>query len=225
MARFPWKLVTVDIDDTLTTVHGWRTIAHAAGRLPAYEAESRRIRNDGIDEDAHLKVLFGFATGLDRPRLDAALAGTPRVAHIAATVQAIRARGARCSLLTHNPDYVIAWYDRRFGFEGGSGGWGSKLRQGVVRPPNGVRADKVRGLSLLRRRFRVRASEVVHVGDAWPDARLAPLLGGFVAFNPRSADVAAAADAVVRSRDLASLLPVLERLAPRSVVKGARPLP
>jgi phosphoserine phosphatase len=224
MSDFPWRLVTIDIDGTLTVGHGWSILAREAGRANAYRRESTKIRGHGIDEDAHLRVLFGLATGLTPGRLDAAIRRTPKVHEIAPAVAALKARGAAVSLLTHNPRYVIQWYDREFGFQGGSGGWGSVLRDGRVAPPGRVRADKVRGLRLLERRFGVEPREVVHVGDAWPDARLAPLVGGFVAFNASDRRVPKVADAVLRTRDLRRLLPVLERLAPRRPVNGARPL-
>jgi phosphoserine phosphatase len=225
VSDLPWRLVTVDIDATLTTVHGWSVIARAAGRARAYRSESERIHRHGIDEDQHLRVLFGLAEGLSTAKLEVALEATPKVHGIDETVAALRERGVHVALLTHNPSYVIRWYERRFGFEAGSGGWGSVVRRGVVQPPGAVRADKVRGLRLLERRFGVTPSRVAHVGDAWPDARLAPLVGAFLAFNPRQGRVEVPADAVVRSQDLRAILPALQRLRPRRTVKGARPLP
>ncbi len=224
MPKFPWRLVTVDIDGTLTTVHGWREIAKASGWVPEYDLEHDRIDRGEVDEDTHLRRLFRLAVGLTQPQLEAVLEATPRLTGITSTVRALHRRGAKVGLLTHNPGYVIDWYDRRFGFDAGSGGWGSTIRDGRVRPPRGVKADKVRGLHDLERRFGVSGGEICHVGDAWPDARLKPLLGGFIALNAERADVREAADAVLTTRSLTDVLPILDRLRPRRPVKGAQPL-
>lgn len=225
LTDFPWRLITVDIDGTLTTVHGWERIASALGRTAEYRVEHDRIDRGEVDEDTHLRILFGFATGLTEARLDQVLERTPKVRGIGAAVTALHHRGAHVALLTHNPSYIIDWYSRRFGFDGGSGGWGSTLRAGRIGVPRGVLADKVLGLRELKRRFRVSGSEICHVGDAWPDARLAPLIGGFVAFNALRASVRAEGDAVVPGGPLDRIVPVLDRLRPRRPVKGARPLP
>jgi phosphoserine phosphatase len=224
MAPYPWRLVTVDIDGTLTTVHGWREIATARGRRREYDRAHRRIIAGIEDEDAHLRGLFAFAEGLTRHRLEQILESTPKLAGISETVRRLHLKGARVALLTHNPPYVTRWYCRSFGFDAGTGGWGSSLHKGRIGVAGRVRADKVRGLRALERKFGVPARSICHVGDAWPDARLAPLVGGFVAFNPDAARVARTADRVVRSRDLRDILPVLDRLAPRRPVNGARPL-
>jgi len=220
----PWSLVTFDIDGTLTTRHGWWPIAQALGKLPDYNRTNRALRSGRETEDVHLEKLFALATGVSRSRFEALLAASPRVAGIEETVRSLRAEGTHVALLSHNAGPVLDWYRRAFGFEAGSGGWGLAYADGHVAAPREVRADKVRGLADLAARFRVPYRSICHVGDAWPDARLAPILGGFVAFNPKGEAVAEVADAVVRGRDLRRVVPVLERLVPRRPVKGARPL-
>lgn len=224
MAPYPWKLVTIDIDGTLTTVHGWLRIAAACGREVDYQRAHAAIERGIQDEDAHLRALFGLAVGMSRAELSEVLDHTPKLAGIEEAVEALHRRGARVGLLTHNPRYVIDWYSRTFGFDGGSGGWGSNFLDGHVAPPDRVRADKVRGLRELIRRYGVAPGAICHVGDAWPDARLAPLIGGFISLNTRSPRVRRVADAVLRSRDLRTLLPVLDGLRPRVPVNGALPL-
>ena len=224
MPPFPWRLVTVNIDGTLTSEHGWRPIAAARGCLRAYTAYRKALLAGREDENSHLRHLFAFAVGLTPDRLEPILQRTRRVQGIPETVAELHARGARVPLLTHNPAFLIRWYCDTFGFDGGSGGWGLSLRHGRVQPPGRVVADKVRGLRTLRREFGVPFGRICHVGDAWPDARLAPLLGGFIAFNPKRPAVARVADATVRGTDLRAILPVLDRLRPRRPLNDARPL-
>jgi phosphoserine phosphatase len=217
-------MVTIDIDGTLTSEHGWRPIAAARGRMREYEHSRRALLAKREDEDTHLTRLFELAEGLDRVALDALLDGTRRVRGIPETVARLHALGARVPLLTHNPGFVIQWYSRKFGFDGGSGGWGLSMRNGIVQRPGRVRADKVRGLRAIRRRFPAPPWAICHIGDAWPDARLAPLIGGFIAFNPKSTATARAADATLSSGDLREVLPILGRLRPRRPLNDARPL-
>lgn len=218
-----FRLVTFDIDGTLTTRHGWRPIAEATGRVAAYERSNRRLRAGRETEDAHLERLFELAVGLPTARFEGLLESAPKVRGIAETVEALHRLGLKVGLLSHNPAIVIDWYCERYGFDGGSGGWGLSYADGHVAVPFGVRADKVRGLEELARRFGTPPERTCHVGDAWPDARLAPLLGGFIAFNPKEPRVGAVADAVVRARDLRKVLPILGSLVPRPPVKGALP--
>jgi phosphoserine phosphatase len=222
--RFPWRLVTVDIDGTLTTEHGWWPIAVAQGKVAEYQRSRRALMAGREDEDTHLTRLFELAVGLTPAELAEIFQRTHRVRAIRETVEALRQDGVHVALLTHNPSFVIQWYSRTFGFEGGSGGWGLVVRDGHVQPPRGVRADKVRGLSALLRRFPGPSRDVCHVGDAWPDARLSPLIGGFVAFNAKGPTVRTVADAAVHSLDLRTLLPVLADLSPRRPVNDAEPL-
>jgi phosphoserine phosphatase len=224
MEDLPWRLVTVDIDGTLTTEHGWWPIAVARGRVADYRDSGRALRSGREDENAHLARLFGLAQGMGEAEITEIFRRTHRVRGIAETVATLRSAGAHVALLTHNPSFVLRWYSKEFGFEGGSGGWGLTLHHGRVGAPRGVLADKVRGLRSLLRRFPVPAATVCHIGDAWPDARLSPMVGGFVAFNAKGPAVARVADAAVVGRDLRAVLPVLERIVPRVPVKGARPL-
>jgi len=60
---FPWRLVTFDIDGTLTPVHGWKGIAVAFGHLAEFEETTRQFRAHEIGEDRHLTNLLNIATG------------------------------------------------------------------------------------------------------------------------------------------------------------------
>ncbi|MCI4336921.1 MAG: haloacid dehalogenase-like hydrolase [Thermoplasmata archaeon] len=214
MADFRWRLVTFDIDGTLTRGHGWRTIAVHTGRLPAFEATDARYRRREVGEDAHLRALLNLAKGHTTAEIAQILEATPKVAHIADAVRALRRRGSRVALLSHNPDYVCDWYRRRFGFDDAEGTPGTRLRGPTILPYGRVHADKGAGLARLLARAGVAPTEAVHVGDGRADARIFPRLGGGIALNSRLPEVRAAADAVLETDDLRKIVPVLARLVP-----------
>ena len=213
--EFPWRLVTVDIDGTLTVGHGWRPIARSFGRLSAFEETNRRFFAHEISEDAHLTNLLAIATGHTVAEVEAILASTPKLAGIAPGVARLHERGARVALLTHNPDYVAEWYRRTFGFDGFEAVSAQRVENGVIGPPVGVRADKPAGLRSLLSREKVPAHEVVHVGDGWSDAELFRLVGGGVALNSPYPEVARAADLALSTRDFRDVVEGISRLNPR----------
>ncbi|MCI4338278.1 MAG: haloacid dehalogenase-like hydrolase [Thermoplasmata archaeon] len=221
MSFHGWGLVTLDLDGTLTTVHGWRFIAAALDRMPEYEATYVKFRTGAIGEDEHLANMLRIASGQRVERIQELLAETPKLLDIEPAIRRLRASGCRVALLTHNPPYVCEWYVREFGLDGYGGTSVAPPVGGVIPDPGVVSADKPKALQGLLRELWIPASEVVHVGDSSADARVFPLVGGGVAFNPDRDAVAAAADVVVRSRSLLDLLPVLQTLSPRAL--GAPP--
>ena len=178
---FPWYLVTVDIDGTLTRTHGWKEIAVAFGRLEGFEETNRRFFAHQIDEDVHLADLLDLATGHTVAEVEAVLERTPMLAGIAEGISQLHDRGAEVAVLTHNPTYVADWYRRTFGFdaaegvaaqavEGGSrssGRCASRQAGGLARPPlpgpdpaiaRGARRRRLvgcRGVRARRRRGRL----------------------------------------------------------------------
>ena len=204
--RFPWSLVTVDIDGTLTIGHGWRPIARSFGRLSTFEETNRRFFAHEISEDAHLTNLLGIATGHTVAEVEAILAETPKLAGISSGVARLKERGARVALLTHNPDYVADWYRRTFGFDEFESVSAQRVEHGVIGPPVGVRADKPGGLRALLAREGVPASAVVHVGDGWSDAELFRLVGAGVALNSPYPEVARAADLALTTHDFGDVV-------------------
>ena len=94
---FPWRLVTVDIDGTLTLRHGWRDIAVAFGRLEAFEDTNRRFFAQEIGEDPHLADLLDLATGHTVAEVTAVVEKTPKLRGIREGVSRLHARGARVS--------------------------------------------------------------------------------------------------------------------------------
>jgi phosphoserine phosphatase len=216
VAGFPWRLVTVDIDGTLTRGHGWRAIAEAFGALPAFEETTRRFHAREIDEDQHLANLLNLATGHTVQEVEVVVDRTPKLAGIREGVQRLHEVGARVALLSHNPSYVTRHYRRQFGFDDDEGVDAQPIVAGRIGPPMGVHADKSGGLRALIDRAGVGAREVVHVGDGWADAALFPRVGGGVALNSRLDSVRSAADLVLASDDFRHVVEALGRMVPRA---------
>ncbi|MCI4373791.1 MAG: HAD hydrolase family protein, partial [Thermoplasmata archaeon] len=213
MPRGPWRLVTVDIDGTLTLVHGWRVIAERFGRVPTYERVMARIRSREAGEDETIAALVALAEGHTVPEVVEALEATPRLSGIPEGVRRLRGEGMSVALLTHNPPYVTDWYSAFAGFDGGGGGRGggggggpTQPTEPTIGPPVRARADKPGGLAMLLSRYGVRSEEVVHVGDSGPDAAIFPLVGGGIALNARSPAVRKVADLAHDTTDLSDLV-------------------
>ena len=215
MGPFPWQLVTVDIDGTLTRGHGWRPIAVAFGKLPAFDETNRRFYAREIGEDEHLADLLDLATGHTVEEVRTLVASTPRLAGIAEGVRALHAEGAKAALLSHNPPYVMQYYQESFGFDDGEGVDAQRIVAGRIGPPVGVHADKREGLRRLLARTGAEPRRTVHVGDGWSDAEVFPIVGGGVALNTDLPEVRAAADLVLATDDFRAVVDALGRLEPR----------
>lgn len=216
MPDVPWGLVTVDVDGTLTRVHGWAVIADAVGRRPEFDDTTRRFRAREIGEDAHLANTLAIATGQPIARVLAAVAATPRLDGIAEGVARLRAEGVRAALLTHNPEYICAWYRREFGFDDFDGTPVPPIVEGLIPAPGPVHADKALGLRRLAGRAGVPLDRVVHIGDGWADAALFPTVGGGIALNSSLPDVERAADLAIRTEDFRRVVAAVEGLRPRA---------
>jgi phosphoserine phosphatase len=215
VGEYPWRLVTVDIDGTLTIVHGWREIAVAFGRLPAYEGSQRRFAAREIGEDEHLADLLDLATGHTVVEVETVVARTPKLEHITEGIRELHRLGARVALLTHNPPYVTGYYRRTFGFDDEEGVAGPPVVAGVIGPPLSVQADKLGGLRALLTRTQLSPSRVVHVGDGWSDAEVFPRVGGGLALNSTLPEVNHAADVSLRTQDFEDVVTALGRITPR----------
>ncbi len=214
MAR-RWELVTFDIDGTLTTVHGWRVLAERVGRLEEYERTNRGYLAGKVGEDQHLSDLLRLADGLNVPEVEAILEATPRVDGIAEAVRAWHDEGTRVAILSHNPDYVCAWYAREFGFDGFAGTTVPAPGNGRLLLPAGVRANKSSGLEELLHRWHLTPRTVAHVGDGWADAAIFPRVGAGVALNSRLPEVERAADLALHLTDLRPLPGLVDGIPPR----------
>jgi phosphoserine phosphatase len=211
-----WRLVTIDIDGTLTKVHGWRFLAEQRGRGAAWQESTARYLRRETNEDEHLRDLLGLAEGLDTSSLYEILEATPKISGIREAVDAWHAGGTQVALLTHNPPYVVDWWRQRFGFDAADGvRRAPRIRGGRVPAAGQVVADKVGGLKRLLRKLRIEPEATAHIGDGWADAELFPLVGAGIALNSRLREVEVAADLVRRFQDLRPMVRALGRLPPR----------
>jgi phosphoserine phosphatase len=213
--RGPWRLVTVDIDGTLTLVHGWRVLAERFGRVEFYERTMARIRARAATEDETIAALVSIAEGHTVADVVEVLEVTPRLTGIPAGVRRLHDEGLRVALLTHNPAYVTDWYRHFAGFDDAAGIRGGQLTEPRIGSSIGVGADKPGGLATLLERSHLDARAVVHVGDAGPDAAIFPLVGGGVALNPKSDAVRRAADVAIDTTEFGDVVDALLRLPAR----------
>jgi len=211
----PWRLVTVDIDGTLTRVHGWKEIAKAFGQLNAFEETNRQFHAREIGEDAHLANLLNIATGHTVSEVEAVLARTPTLVGISDGIARLHEHGSVVSLLTHNPDYVAGWYRRTFGFDDAEGVTAQAVDEGRIGPPIRVRADKPSGLRALLSRYAVAASAAVHIEDGLSDLEIFRLVGGGVALNSPYPEVRRSADLALSADDFRVVVDRLARMTPR----------
>jgi phosphoserine phosphatase len=214
---FPWRLVTVDIDGTLTLGHGWREIAVAFGRASAFDDAQRRFAAGLAGEDAHLAALLDLATGRTVREVEEVLGRTPKLSGIAEGIGQLRAEGSVVALLSHNPLYVVDWYRRTFGFDDREGVASQPVTADLIGPPAVVHADKAAGLRALLARHRCAARDAVHIGDGPSDAAIFPRVGGGVALNSHSAEVNTAADLALSTEDFRLVVQRLREIVPRPV--------
>ena len=214
--RFPWRLVTVDIDGTLTRGHGWKEIAREFGRFPAFESTNRRFFAHEIGEDAHLANLLEIASGHTVAEVESVLERTPKLDGIADGVARLRELGAVVALLTHNPGYVADWYRRTFGFDDEEAVTSQRLEEGRIGPPLATHADKPSGLRALLLRHGTPPGLAVHVGDGWSDLEVFRLIGGGVALNSPYEEVRRSADLALATTDFRDVVDGIARLTPRT---------
>ncbi len=206
MSAPPFGLVTVDIDGTLTTVHGWLALARRFGREDEYRTLMGRIRHGLAGEDETLRGLLRIAEGRSLAEVEEVLAATPKLAGIPEGVRRLHEAALPVALLTHNPPYVTDWYRRFGGFDDAAGLVGRQPVGVLIGAPEGIRADKPSGLLDLCARRGVRPSEVVHVGDAPPDAEIFARVGYGISVNADRPSVERAADRALRTREFGAIV-------------------
>lgn len=178
------RLVSFDIDGTLTLGHGWFYIASELGRLDRFMSSSDAFGRGDIGEDEHLANLLNIAAGVRSERVVHALKRTQRIDNIGDGLERLKRAGLRTYLLTHNPSYVCRWYVKEFGFDGYRGA-AQQVRNGKICRTTG-RADKVECMRLICNKERVSPEALVHVGDGESDASVFKLAGHGIAVNSRS---------------------------------------
>jgi len=215
VARSPWRLITFDIDGTLTLVHGWREIARAFGRLDGFDATNRQFAARTIGEDRHLTNLLDLAAGHTVEEVGEVVARTPKLAGIAEGVRELHTWGARVALLTHNPTYVADWYRRTFGFDDSAAVAAQPVTDGRIGRAEGAHADKPGGMRALLAQYAIPAPTAVHVGDGLSDAQVFRIVGGGVAVNSPYPEVRKQADLALATQDFGQVVRGLARLTPR----------
>ena len=220
MGAFPFDLVLIDIDGTMTRESGWKFFARQLGRSSDYDATNEAFLAGKETEDEHLRGLLELVEGTPLSRLEAFMEETPKLSGISETVAALRARGAVAALLSHNPGYVSRWYCRRFGFEDWDGTTDRpdpEVVDGFIGPPGSIRGDKSGGLARLLARHPTPRNRVAHVGDGTADAAVFPKLGFGIALNSLLPEVDRAADVALKLDDLRGILGPLDSARPRAV--------
>ncbi len=215
MTRGPWRLATFDLDGTLTLVHGWKAMALAFDQLPLFERTMEGIRSGRATENETLTGLLRIAEGHTVEQVEAVLAATPKLAHLPEGVRRLQDEGIHPALLTHNPPYVTRWYCRYAGFEDAGGMRGDQATHPVLGPPHDIHADKPSALHAMEARYAVVSRQVVHVGDARPDAAIFPLVGGGIALNAVRPDVKSAADLALTTDDFRDVVEAILTLPAR----------
>ena len=112
------------------------------------------------------------------------------------------------AVLTDQPSWVCAYVVRRFGFDHAIC-TEAAVRDGVVGVVRAYNFAKRVGLEAYAGGHGVPLAAVAHVGNGANDIPVFQAIGWSVAFNPSSEAVAAAARAVVRTKDLRDALPHL----------------
>jgi phosphoserine phosphatase len=215
MARGPWRLVTFDIDGTLTLVHGWQVLAERFGRRPEYERAMARVRSGEAGEDETISALLRIAEGHTVPEVETVLSQTPKLSNIPEGVGRLHAEGVLAALLTHNPAYVTTWYRRFGGFDDAGGLRGLQATEPRIGPPVDVHTDKLGCLAEMLHRHHIDLGDVIHVGDARPDAMVFEHVGAGVALNAKSPAVESAADLALRTTDFLDVVEALSGLRRR----------
>jgi phosphoserine phosphatase len=222
MARY--RLVCFDLDGTLIddTVFIWDTLHdhfftdRRARRLAKKRFFAGEITyRDWFEHD--LALLRG--RGADRAGIDAALDAIRVMPGARETLQALKARGYRLAVISGSLDVVLerffpeAPFDHvlinRLEFDDRG-----RIAGGEPTPYDLER--KAEGLIECCRREGIDRSRSVFVGDNFNDVAAARCAGFAVAFNNKSAELAAAADLVIETRDLRDLLPLLPGLGPET---------
>lgn len=215
MVRGPWRLVTVDIDGTLTIGHGWRFVAVAFGRAGQYDRAMARVRSREAGEDETIAALLAIAEGHTVREVETIVAATPKLSGIPEGVRRLHGEGTEVALLTHNPPYVTDWYRRFAGFDDAGGLRGTQPTEPKIGPPLKVWTDKLGSLREMAARRGIPPSNVVHVGDSRPDAAVFPFVGGGIALNAEHPDVVRAADLALKTHDFGELVSAILALPAR----------
>jgi phosphoserine phosphatase len=214
-----YDLVAFDVDGTLIEHPDGKTVWEILNRAFTGSDDQNAERLDlyrsgklSYADWVALDVDSWRRKGATRERMIGAFGGLSLVPGARETLSTLKSRGMRLAVISGTLDLLLDTlfpdhpfdevYANRVAFdpEGALSGWTATPfdmeGKGVA-----LRAIAMReGIPLARCAF---------VGDHANDLSAARLAGFAIAFNPKSADLEAAAQAVVRSRDLRDILPFL----------------
>lgn len=206
------RIATFDIDGTLTIGHGWYFIASLLGREDDYRRYTAMFRAGKSDEARHLSNLLSIAEGVSLNRLYSALEEVPRLRNIAAGIRMLGQAGMEVMLLTHNPQYVCEWYERRFGFSGHCSAF-QAVDGGIVGSADGVFPDKAAWLKDMCALKGISPQEVIHTGDSASDAAVFRTIGHGIAVNSRDREVIKSAGYAINTVDMKDVARLLLRIS------------
>jgi len=221
-----FDLVAFDVDGTLVTHSDRKTVWEVLNRRftgddTVNEERHRRVREGRMsyEEWVSLDIQGWFDAGADRDALTAAIREELQtVGGVRETVETLRNLGIRVVVLSGTLDLVLSTlladvrfdevYANRIGFDdrGAIAGW--------TATPFDLEGKAV-ALQAIAARESIALARCAFVGDSRNDLAVARIAGFTVAFNPKCAELAAVADAVVEGPDLRAVLPCL--------LDGARP--
>lgn len=198
------QLVTLDLDGTLIET----TVFDAAGRGLGYADEIEFF------DDLYFRGLISITATfmaeyelfLDHPidEVQEAMMRGPWLDRIGETVTGLQDRGLEAWVVTDQPDWAVGVLER-WGIDEGvfsiTRSWGDRIG------PVEERVDEK--WPPLARRLEERSidpSQVCHVGNGSNDVPVFEEIGYAIAFNPHGGAVRSAADVVVKSDDLSSIL-------------------
>lgn len=212
-----FDLVCFDLDGTLIqgTIFIWQTLHDAFATDPERRRRARKDFHAGrityrqwFDHDLHM---LGEA-GATRERMVTALDTIHPTPGAPETLTALREAGIHLAIISGSVDLVLdrfypdAVFDEvlinRLDFDdAGRLVGGTHTDFDIDRKGEGVRE--------IARRLGVEVARTAFVGDNYNDVSAARAAGLSIAFNPRSDELTAAADAVVTGDDFRGILPHL----------------
>jgi phosphoserine phosphatase len=215
-----FDLVAFDVDGTL--VHHpedktvWEVLNHRFTGSDDQNADRWRLYKEGklsYAEWVALDIGSWRDAGATREVMRDSLEGLTLVEGARETLDALKAQGTRLAVISGTLDFLLdalfpdhpfdEVYTNRLVFDG----------EGRISHWHATPFDmEGKGIALrsIALREDIPLARCAFVGDHANDLEAARLAGFSIAFNPKSAELEAAASAVVRSRDLRDILPYLK---------------
>lgn len=222
MRTFP--IIAFDVDGTLVRgPNGWTVWEvlneHFTGTAEHNKERYALYRSGKLSyaDWVRLDVSGWIEAGATRAKIVAALGPLELIRGVRESLAALRAAGGRLYVISGTLDVMLDTllpdhpfeevYANHLGFDDAG-----RIAHWRATPFD--MEGKAQALRAIAMREGVPLQDCAFVGDSGNDVWVARLAGRTVAFNPRSDELAAEADAVVRSEDFRDVLPHLERPSP-----------